>query len=66
MYYINILNKVPYTTVQYITTEYFQDKECAKYYIENIFKPIKYDPDSCIILCHGKAEWNRNGHLTSV
>lgn len=63
MYYLEILHRIPYTTIEYTDYEYFQDKESAKYYIDNIFKPGKYNPDSCLISGHGETMWSKNGHL---
>ena len=58
MYYVSILHRVPYTTVEYTTETYFIDEVAA-----DIFMPHEFHPDLCTIVDRGPASWSKIGVL---
>ena len=44
MYYVSILHRVPYTTVEYTTETYFIDEVAADNWIDKIFMPHEFHP----------------------
>lgn len=55
MYYVSILHRVPYTTVEYTTETYFIDEVAADNWIDKIFMPHEFHPDLCTIVDRGPA-----------
>ena len=53
MYYVSILHRVPYTTVEYTTETYFIDEVAANNWIDKIFMPHEFHPDLCTIVDRG-------------
>lgn len=53
MYYVSILHRVPYTTVEYTTETYFIDEVAADNWIDKIFMPHEFHPDLCTIVDRG-------------
>lgn len=63
MYYVSILHRIPYTTVEYTTETYFIDENAANNWIDNIFMPYEFHPDLCTIADRGPASWSKIGVL---
>ena len=65
MYYIKVLHRVPFDTIEWEEYMYFNSTEALNRYIDEIFNPILYDADTCFITKKGVANWFK-GHLKPV
>lgn len=57
MYYITITHRLPCSTQEYKTNEYFATPDAMEVYINEIFNEVYADDDLCFISDKGEAEW---------
>ncbi len=66
MYYIKIIHRKYWEVEFWYEYKFFTSEEAAKKYVNNIWKGLFYNPDTCYIVSSGKADWDGSGQLVPV